>query len=145
MMRFKGFKSYQEESPITGALITRFTNSKTEFDIPIFNKSIIGDSITLPLAYSIPEQFTNIIEILNCHRIAYFQLEDEAKVQIEKYRFTKAEFWKRPYEGRLLVDVEHETTTEEVLLPNRTLSYQLINGQSGLLQIYSNQNLRIHL
>lgn len=120
MMRFKGFKSYQEESPITGALITRFTNSKTEFDIPIFNKSIIGDSITLPLAYSIPEQFTNIIEILNCHRIAYFQLEDEAKVQIEKYRFTKAEFWKRPYEGRLLVDVEHETTTEEVLLPNRT-------------------------
>ncbi|MBK6913416.1 MAG: hypothetical protein IPH11_07045 [Ignavibacteriales bacterium] len=119
-MRFKGFKSYQEESPITGALITRFTNSKTEFDIPIFNKSIIGDSITLPLAYSIPKQFTNIIEILNCHRIAYFQLEDNAKVRIEKYRFTKAEFWKRPYEGRLLVDVEHETTTEEVLLPNRT-------------------------
>ena len=119
-MKFKGFKSYQEESHITGTLITRFTNSKTEFDIPIFNKSIIGASIKLPLAYSIPEQFTNIIEILNCHRIAYFQLEDEAKVQIEKYRFTKAEFWKRPYEGRQLVDVEYETTTEEVVLPNRT-------------------------
>jgi len=119
MMRFKGLKSYQEESPITGALITRFTNSKTEFDIPIFNKSIIGASLKLPLAYSIPEQFTNIIEILNCHRVAYFQLEEEAKVQIEKYRFTKAEFWKRPYEGRQLVDVEHKTTTEEVLLPKK--------------------------
>lgn len=120
-MKFKGFKSYQEESQITGGLITRFTNSKTEFEIPIFNKSKIAASIKLPLAYSIPEQFENIIEVLKCHRIFYFQLEDELSVAVEKYRFTKAEFWKRPYEGRQLVDVEYETVKGKILLPQRTL------------------------
>ncbi len=85
---FKGFEWYDEHSGISGYTIRKYTNKPIEIEIPIFNKANSLKKIYVPPAYIIPEQFTNVIEVIKAHQIKFNVLSSSKRLKVEKYRST---------------------------------------------------------
>ena len=117
---FKGFRSIEEPSEITGNKILRYTEKPVEFYIPIYNKSIVTDFVDVPKAYLIPKQFSEIVEIIKLHGIEVETLKADKNFHVEKYKFKKIKFWSRPYEGRLPVNFEFDKLKEKVMVEKGT-------------------------
>jgi len=103
---FKGYESFDEESPITGAGVVRYTKTKTEFELPFFDDVQEVKTIQVPKAYIIPKEFVHFISILKIHGIEVNQLPQQKEITVEQYEFWESKFWNRPYEGRYCVDVK---------------------------------------
>ncbi|MDP2301059.1 MAG: M14 family metallopeptidase [Ignavibacteria bacterium] len=119
-MLFKGFRSYEEASEITGNNVIRYTNESIEFEIPVYNKVKITAKVSVPQAYLIPSQFTNIVRILKLHGVKVHTLKDEKEISIQKYKFVEQTFAPRPYEGRLMVKVKTEPFSEKLKVEKGT-------------------------
>ena len=129
---FKGFEWYDEHSEITGSTVRKYTNNPMEIEIPIFNKANSLKKITVPAAYLIPPQYSNIIEIIKAHQIKFNLVKAKKKLKVQKYRFAKVQFASRPYEGRQLPSVTCSAFTETAEV------------EVGTLIVYTNQRaLRI--
>ena len=129
---FKGFEWYDEYSEITGSTVRKYTDNPMEIVIPIFNKANSLKKIFVPVAYLIPPQFKNVIEVINAHYIEYNILKSNKKIKVEKYRFENVQFATRPYEGRQL--------------PSFICSpfHDAVDVEAGTLIVYTNQRaLRI--
>jgi len=124
---FKGFEWYDEHSEISGYTVRKYTNNPMDIEIPIFNKANSLKKITVPAAYIIPQQFTDVIEVIKSHHIKFNVLNASKKLKVEKYRFTNVKFAPRPYEGRQLPGFNVESFTEQCEI------------QSGSLIVYTNQ------
>ena len=78
---FKGFEWYDEYSEITGSTVRKYTDKPMEIEIPIFNKANSLKKITVPVAYLIPKQFTQVIEVIKAHQIKFNLLKDQEKIK----------------------------------------------------------------
>mgnify|MGYP000625100923 CR=1 FL=1 len=117
---FKGFEWYDEYSEITGSTVRKYTNKPIEIEIPIFNQAKSLKKIIVPKAYLIPQEFQNIIKVLDYHQIKYSQLQSSKKFKVERYRFSDVRFAPRPYEGRQLPSFNTKCFEEVVTLPKGT-------------------------
>ncbi len=117
---FKGFEWYDEYSEIMGGVVRKYTNQPVEIEIPIFNQAKSLKKIFVPDAYLIPQEFKNVVEILNYHNIKFTQLSANKNFLVEKYRFKNVTFAPSPYEGRQLPDFQTECFEENVNLPKGT-------------------------
>ena len=119
--RFKAFQWKDEQSEITGSAVRRYSQEPAEILIPVYNEVKVSKYITLPFAYFIPRQFTNIIEVLRSQHIKYFRFRADKHAKAERYRFKKISFYPLPYEGRQLVKFECEMFEDDVFIPNGTI------------------------
>ncbi len=120
IIRFKGFESFEEYSEVTGSNILKFTDQKTEFDLPFYNSAKVINAVEAPDAYLIPKEFVHIAEILRLHNVIMDTSSAREKLIVEKYRFTDFNFLPRPYEGRQLVKVQVELFEAEERIPAGT-------------------------
>ena len=127
---FKGLKSFEAESEITGNKIIKYTKQPVEFYIPIYNKYKVTDYIQVPKAYLIPRQFTDIAERIKLHGIAVDQLKKRNEFFVERYKFKNVKFWSRPYEGRLPVNFEIEKYEEKIIAEEN--SFVIFTNQKNL-------------
>ena len=81
MMLFKGVKSDEEESDITGSTVTRYTNTKADFEIPLYSIAEVRVAVDVPYAYAIPKEFTSLVDIMKLHGI---EVRRCAKVRLLK-------------------------------------------------------------
>ena len=126
---FKGFEWNDEYSEITGSTVRNYSDKPIEIEIPIFNKANSLKKITVPAAYLIPKQFTQVIEVIKAHQIKFNLVKDRKRLKVEKYRFDKLHFAQRPYEGRQLPSFNTTSFTETVEV------------EAGTLIVYTNQRL----
>jgi murein tripeptide amidase MpaA len=124
---FKGFEWYDEYSELTGSTVRKYTNKPVEIEIPIFNKANSEKKINVPVAYLIPQQFSEIIEVLKTHQIKFNVLKSAKSIKVEKYRFEDVRFAPSPYEGRQLPSFKCTPFIENVEV------------EAGTLIIYTNQ------
>jgi hypothetical protein len=124
---FKGFEWYDEHSELTGATVRKYTNKKMEIEIPIFNKANSEKKISVPAAYLIPVQFSEIIDVIKSHQIKFNVLKTTKNVKVEKYRFQDVQFAPKPYEGRQLPSFKCNSFIEKV------------DVEAGTLIVYTNQ------
>lgn len=124
---FKGFEWYDEYSELTGSIVRKYANEPIEIEIPIFNKANSEKKIGVPVAYLIPQQFSDIIDVLKAHHIKFNILKSAKNVKVEKYRFENVQFAPRPYEGRQLPSFKCSAFTEKV------------DVEAGTLVVYTNQ------
>ncbi len=117
---FKGFESYEEESPLTGSAIIKYTSTPVEFEVPLYKHTDVVKAVMLPLAYCIPEQFSPLVERLQLHGIEVETLQGGHACTVDRYRFKDVAFAARPYEGRYLVDCSVKRFEEHVVLPHGT-------------------------
>lgn len=120
LLRFKGFEILEEESPITGANIVRYTNRETEFDVPLYNRFLVKEQVGVPYAYLIPGEFSDIIDRIRLHGIAVGSTKSAIALHVERYKLADVQCASRPYEGRQRVECAVETFREEVTVPPGT-------------------------
>lgn len=124
---FKGFEWYDEYSEITGSTVRKYTNNPMEIEIPIFNKANSLKKITVPAAYLIPPQFSQVIEIINTHQIKFNLVKAKRILKVQRYKFEKVQFASRPYEGRQLPSFTCSAFNETAEI------------EAGSLIVYTNQ------
>ncbi len=124
---FKGYEWIDEYSDITGSTVRKYTNNPMEIEIPIFNKANSLKKIIVPVAYLIPPQFENVIQVLTSHQIKFNLIKQSKKLKVEKYRFDNVKFSPNPYEGR------HQVSF------NCTSFLASENIEAGTLVVYTNQ------
>ena len=118
---FKGFEWYDEHSELTGSTVRKYTGKPMEIEIPIFNKANSEKKISVPAAYLIPRQFSEIIDVLNAHQIKFNLIKTRKKLNVEKYKLEDVQFASRPYEGRQLLSFKCELFTEAAEVEAGTL------------------------
>lgn len=115
-MFFKGYKTIEEVSEVTGYRILKYTKVPEEIEMKIFNGAKVLEKINLPFAYYIPREFKDIVRILKLHGVKIASLIEDKNLVVEKYRFNEVKPASFPYEGRMQMNFETELLLEEVEL-----------------------------
>ena len=102
-LQFKGYKGQMIESQITGAKRLKYDKTQPFVkDIPYKNYFKATDSIKIPKAYIIPQEWHGIIERLEANNIQVSTLENDTTLTVETYRITDYKTRRNPYEGHYL-------------------------------------------
>lgn len=117
---FKGNKWIEDTSEISGGKRITYTKEKYDFEMPIYYKSKMIDSVTAPYAYIIPREWSEIVNRLKLHGVIVEELKKETTLEVERYKFTDPKFQEKPYEGRQQVNSPYNVFTEKVTLPAGT-------------------------
>jgi len=118
MVDFRGVEYEVEKSDLTGGDWFRYHSDKpVTFRVPYFNQQIPSAFVRIPEAYIIPPEWSEVIGKLALHGINYLVLVKPVKISVESYRFTKIEYGKSSYEGRLQVTPTFDTIKEEREFP----------------------------
>lgn len=131
-MRFKGYKTIEQQSPVTGTSVTTYSGTPEEIEIPYYADDEIVAEVDVPFAYAVPREFGHLVEIMQLHGIEAKQIREGEILDVERYRFVNARFAAKPYEGRQRVECEVERFTERVTLPPGTF---IIYTQQRTLRI----------
>ena len=114
---FLGYKQATEMSALTGSNRVYYTRDTVTLSIPLFNEITVTDSATVPLAYVIPPEWTQVIERLRVHGVVMERLKKDAALDVESYAFTDVKFRERPFEGRHSVTYGLRPVRESQLFP----------------------------
>ncbi len=112
-INFLGYQAVVESSEVSGTNWIRWTNEPLNIKIPWFNKTKVTTAIEPPVAYLIPQQWINVIEVLHYHGVDIERLKQPVEVDAEVYRFSNASWYEKPYEGRHLVNYTVERYKEK--------------------------------
>jgi hypothetical protein len=119
--KFLGFNSRFEPSAISGSQRRIYTGEPVEVTVPFFDDVTVTDSVRIPLAYMIPQEWRFVGEVLKLHGITVQRLSHEETIDVESYKFSSVKFRERPYEGRQMVSYKSELITERRSYPRGTL------------------------
>lgn len=111
---FKGYKFYHDSSSISGDDKIVYTTEPQDFYVKLFNDVHTTDSISIPQAYIIPQEYFSLVDRMKLHGILVNQLSEEQHYTVTRYKFKNIKFDPSPYEGRQHVSFEYDTFTEEI-------------------------------
>jgi len=117
---FLGVAYEKVTSPVTGGDWFRFSDTPETLQVDFFNELVPSVQADLPAAYLVPPQWTEVIDRLDLHRVAYRRLTEPVELEIRTWRFQDAEWQTAPYEGRHPVTFGAEPLVETVLYPAGT-------------------------
>ncbi len=120
MVDFLGIDYKIAKSDISGGDWVQYGDRPVTFQIPLFDKSIVVDSMELPDAYLIPKEWTTPIERLKLHGVEIKYLKVDTTLKVESYRFTNIRFQDHSYEGHQMVNFDQELIKEERHYPAGT-------------------------
>ncbi|MFV0387657.1 MAG: peptidase M14, partial [Pyrinomonadaceae bacterium] len=118
---FKGFEIKIVDSKISGGKKTIFTSTPRELKIPWYDQTVVTQEVTVPEAYLVPRQWTEVIQKLDAHGIKYTRLKTPEKFTVERYRINDPKWASAPFEGRLTMTFKTATYTEEREYPEGTV------------------------
>jgi hypothetical protein len=106
MIDFMGFNFRTEKSSISNDQTVVWENIPIDYRIPYFNSLRGRNSATVPYAFIIPKQWTDIIDILKLHGVEMKPLQSEIEVRADTYEFENARWSAEPFEGRIAVNYD---------------------------------------
>lgn len=121
MRRFLGIKHRIEESALSGGTRLVYTGEPFEQDIPLYDETMVKDSVAMPGAYVVPPEWTFVPDLLRLHGIAFTELPLPDSLEVDSYRFGDVSFAARPYEGRQTVSFTTTPVHERRLYPAGSL------------------------
>jgi len=115
---FKGFASSRELSEVSGGIRVLYDNTEPiEFESVWQHETEPDKVVDAPLAYIIPPQWNEAIELAGLHGLQLRRLSEPATIEVESYRFTDVDFAERPFEGRFRVGYTARRVTETRKFP----------------------------
>lgn len=90
-----------------------------DYTVQLWNRAEAVNSVTLPQAYAIGEQYAWAISHLAKHGIQVKRLKQETKAQTERYDVFSAKRAKA-FQGHLMLDVDAKVVATEAILPAGT-------------------------
>lgn len=116
MREFLAIKSRTERSMISGDTRLIYTGEPETVVAPFFGEAKVVDSVTVPAAYLIPQEWTTVLDVLRAHGVSMRSLVKPETLAVDSYILRDVKFRSRPYEGRfgvtsLTADPVHEIRT----------------------------------
>ena len=100
----KGYAFTQTPSEISGTTWIQYDQAKPEtYLIPNWNGLLPDTMITLPAAYAVPAQWTDVIARLDAHGIIYRRLDCATTVAAMGYQLDDPNWSNQPFEGHLML------------------------------------------
>ncbi|PKP04237.1 MAG: hypothetical protein CVU11_05685 [Bacteroidetes bacterium HGW-Bacteroidetes-6] len=100
LVEFNGMKYDTIKSKTTGGIYYKYDNTKPEiWKIQMFNKIVVDDSISLPIAYVVPVEWITVIDRLQLHGISIIRTADDKEVKCTASRLSGVSFPAMSYEG----------------------------------------------
>lgn len=88
------------------------------YDIQNGNGLLPDATVAPPAAYVVPAQWTQVIDKLDAHGIAYRRLGHAATLKVQAYQLDKPQWAAKPFEGHLMLrDFAQTAVAREVALP----------------------------
>ncbi|HVP10657.1 MAG TPA: peptidase M14, partial [Phycisphaerae bacterium] len=110
----RGYAFRRQLSEISGGLWIICDNTKpVDIATTWHNGTKVTKSVAPPLAYIIPPQWTEVIEVAKAHGLRCEPLAGPVTAEFESYRFTDVTFAKSPHEGRFPVTFKAQPITEK--------------------------------
>lgn len=98
---FKGFAYRTERSDVSGDTRIIYDEARPiDVDTVWYHGTKVTKEVAPPLAYVIPLQWKEVIELAEAHGLQVRRLSEPLTAEFETYRFEQVEFPSRPYEGR---------------------------------------------
>ncbi len=134
MVEFKGFEYEVVKSDLTGGNWFQYSKTPKTFNIPYFNQIIPVTKVTLPVAYIIPPQWTEIIDRIELHGVNFYRLKEPAKIKVQTYQFSDVKFSSQPFEGRqMLNSFDYEIIEEEKEFPAGSVVIDMEQGAARVV------------
>ncbi|HLL70829.1 MAG TPA: M14 family metallopeptidase [Pyrinomonadaceae bacterium] len=108
----KGVEFRTEKSDVSGAQRVIYGTKPYDYTVPFYNDSRALISVSTPLYYIIPPQWTEVIERLAAHGVHMQRLVEPLTVEVESYRFTEVKWGSASFEGRVLVTQKNQPLRE---------------------------------
>ncbi|MEO5831479.1 MAG: peptidase M14, partial [Rhodanobacter sp.] len=115
----KGFAFTLTHSDISNSQWIHYDPSQPKtYTIPNWNGLLPDVSITPPAAYVVPRQWTQIIDKLDAHGIAYRRTSAPMTIRASGYQLDDPRWADKSFEGHLMLrDFKLQTASREVTLP----------------------------
>ncbi|MBA3805148.1 MAG: M14 family metallopeptidase, partial [Acidobacteria bacterium] len=83
----KGWEFKRELSPVSGAMRVEWGTKPLDMKVPYYTEAQPSVSVAPPLYYVIPQQWTEVVEVLAAHGVKLQRLKIPAELEVESYRF----------------------------------------------------------
>jgi hypothetical protein len=97
---FRGYKYMRELSAVSGAMWVRYTHEPWNVSLPMQTGAKVTAETTLPAAYIIPAQWTEVIGVLAAHQVEMTRTTATWSGDVETYRCAGMTWQDAPFEGR---------------------------------------------
>ena len=110
---YRGYRFKVEQGIISGAEYLVYSHEPWNVPTVFYNTVEPLVSIAPPLGYLIPQEWTDVIDVVKCHGGKTYRLAEDLTGEFESYRFSDVTFGSTPYEGRQRVSYTARPVTEE--------------------------------
>lgn len=124
--RFAGYESELRKSAVSGGAYLRWDHGRPiEVEIPLHDDVRPTVNVRPARYYIIPQEWTDILEILRLHDVQLHRLDSVQRLSVETYVFSNPRWRERPYEGRFTVNTDTRTRLDTVTFPAGTFVVDL--------------------
>jgi len=115
---FHGYAYRRELSEVSGDVRIIYDNTKpVEIETLWHRDTMITNEVNPPLAYIIPPQWTEVIDVLQAHGLRCERLAEAITDEFQSYRFDEVTFADSPFEGRFGARFKTEPIVERRTYP----------------------------
>ncbi len=111
---FKGYEFYWEDSDISGGKKLVYTLKPSVFKVKYYNDVIATDSVKLPTAYIIPQEWKEIIERIKFQGIKFSIIKNDTMLNVTVYKFKNVKMDSNSYEGRQRANFDYNEENKVV-------------------------------
>ena len=117
----KATKNQTVKSDVSGDLRVIFGEEPVDLTIPMYQTFRIRTAIAPPVAYVVPVQWSDVIEVIREHGLQFKTLTKEVDLEVESYRFHNVQWPAGPFEGRHMPSFDVEVVNESRKFPAGSL------------------------
>lgn len=133
MIDFKGIEYKFEDSEISGAKRLVYGSKPLNIKIKKFDDARISAAVAPPLYYIVPPQWTEVIDILQAHKIKFERTRKPLTLQVESYRLTEPKWSSAPFENRNTVAFKSVPINESRNFPAGSVLIPLAQESANVL------------
>lgn len=109
---FKGLKYTITDSTISAGKEITYTSEPLNITIPRFDDARVSRSVAPPLAYIVPPQYLEVIELLRLHGIKFTRLQKPLTAEIESYQLSEPKWATNSFENRITLTAKQTPVKE---------------------------------
>ena len=133
---FKGFDYKMEDSQLSGGKRIVYGTKPVDYTIPRYDEGKVTASVVPPLAYIIPAQYHDVVDLLRAHGVVVTRLEGRLLADVESYRLSEPKWASASFENRITLTAKTTVLKEQRIFPA---------GSWMVRMAQENANVAIHL
>lgn len=135
-INFRGVDYKFEDSPISGGKRIIYGTKPVDYTIPRYDEGKVTASVAPPLAYIIPAQYHNVVELLRAHGVVLTRIESPLLADVESYRLSEPKWGSASFENKITLSAKKTVINEQRTFPE---------GSWMVRMAQENANVAIHL